>query len=126
MQFSAVFKMLCKEAGVTQKQALADMRMGRNATQRWIEGWPSFDTLSKISAYFSVPIETLSDCMIEEDEYVLSLFRSGIREESGNEKKPAIQMDDELRGLGYEKLTPVNQEMVRSLIAALIKSQSES
>lgn len=59
MQFSSTFKQLCKEKGVTQKQALEDMGMGRNATQRWNDGVPALETLIKISAYFGVTIDRL-------------------------------------------------------------------
>ena len=54
MQFSSRFKQLCKENGVTQKQALADMGMGRNAAQSWINGSPSLETLQKIADYFGI------------------------------------------------------------------------
>lgn len=54
MQFSLRFKQLCKEKGVTQKQALADMRMGRNSAQSWISGRPSLETLQKIADYFDM------------------------------------------------------------------------
>lgn len=54
MQFSLRFKQLCKENGVTQKQALADMGMGRNSAQSWIEGRPSADTLEKMAEYFGI------------------------------------------------------------------------
>lgn len=54
MQFSSRFKQLCKENGVTQKQALADMGMGRNSAQSWINGSPSLETLQKIAEYFGI------------------------------------------------------------------------
>ena len=54
MQFSSRFKQLCKENGVTQKQALADMGMGRNAAQSWINGSPSLETLQRIAEYFGI------------------------------------------------------------------------
>ena len=54
MQFSLRFKQLCKENGVTQKQALADMGMGRNSAQSWINGSPSLETLQKIADYFGI------------------------------------------------------------------------
>lgn len=74
MQFSDVFKGLCKEAGVTQKQALSDMSLGRNTTQRWSTGWPSYETMLKISNYFNVPLDTLMK----------------------NEEKPTAETDDGL------------------------------
>lgn len=54
MQFSSRFKQLCKENGVTQKQALADMGMGRNAAQSWVAGSPSAEALVKIAEYFGI------------------------------------------------------------------------
>lgn len=54
MQFSLRFKQLCKEKGVTQKQALADMGMGRNAAQSWINGSPSLETIHRIAEYFKI------------------------------------------------------------------------
>lgn len=54
MQFSSRFKQLCKENGVTQKQALEDMGLHRNAAQRWAEGSPSTEALLKIAEYFGI------------------------------------------------------------------------
>lgn len=54
MQFSSRFKQLCKENGVTQKQALADMGMGRNSAQSWITGSPSLETIQRIAEYFGI------------------------------------------------------------------------
>ena len=89
---------MCKDANVPRGN-LSDLKMGRSEIL-------STKNLSKIADYFGVTVD-----------YLLG---------NDNEKKPAIQMDDELRGLGYEKLTPANQEMVRSLIEHLIKPQSGS
>lgn len=54
MQFSLRFKQLCKENGVTQKQALAEMGLHRNAAQRWSDGSPSTEALLKIAEYFGI------------------------------------------------------------------------
>lgn len=54
MQFSLRFKQLCKERGITQKQALTDMGFHRNACQSWSEGKPSAETLLKLSEYFGI------------------------------------------------------------------------
>ena len=54
MQFSSRFKQLCKDRGVTQKQALADMGLHRNASQRWSENKPSTEVILKISEYFGI------------------------------------------------------------------------
>ena len=54
MQFSLRFKQLCKEHGVTQKQALAEMGLHRNAAQRWADVSPSTEALVKIAEYFGI------------------------------------------------------------------------
>ena len=54
MQFSLRFKQLCKENGVTQKKALEEMGLHRNAAQRWAEGSPSTEALLKIAEYFGI------------------------------------------------------------------------
>lgn len=59
MQFSYRFKQLCKEKGVTQKQALADMGMGRNSAQSWNDGNPSLETLDKMAGYFDMSTDDL-------------------------------------------------------------------
>lgn len=54
MQFSSRFKQLCKENGITQQKALAEMGLHRNAAQRWAEGSPSTEALLKIAEYFGI------------------------------------------------------------------------
>lgn len=54
MQFSQRFKQLCKQRGVTQKQALIDMGMRRNAAQSWTEFNPSVEALLKLARYFDM------------------------------------------------------------------------
>lgn len=114
MDFATVFKLMCKESGVTQKQALADMGLGRNAAQRWIDGWPSYETLLKISAHFSMPFETLMRCMEAEDEaWVVSLFDK-------NKKTPTPEGEREAKHKRYiealEAADPVIQEAVLRLL----------
>lgn len=79
MQFSLVFKKLCKQKGVTQQQALNDMVLGRNAVQSWDKGKPRPETLQKISKYFSISVDDL-----------LATLDSGTEDN----KKTAIQTDD--------------------------------
>ena len=59
MQFSQRFKLLCKSKGVSQKQALEDMEMNRNAAQPWSKGMPGADALEKIADYFEVSMDVL-------------------------------------------------------------------
>lgn len=97
---------LCKERGINITEMcrganiprgnLTELKKGRTAVL-------STKTLSKISAYFDVSLESL------------------IGEE---QKKPADQKADGLRGLGYDRLTPENQKVIDALIETLLKSQS--
>ena len=50
---------LCKKRGISQKQALADIGLSRNAAQRWAEGMPSSDTLQRIAEYFGISTDFL-------------------------------------------------------------------
>ena len=59
MQFSSRFKQLCKERGVTQKQALADMGLHRNAAQRWSDCTPQAEALLTLSEYFGITTDEL-------------------------------------------------------------------
>lgn len=125
MQFSEVFKYLCKEAGVTQRQALAEMKLGRNSAQRWTDSWPSFEALSKISNYFSVSIDTLSAWMLDDDlseEDFLPEDPKRIGKEDA--KKPADQKASGLHATDYDKLTPENKRTIDALIEQLLKAQS--
>ena len=59
MQFSQTFKRLCKEKKITQQQALLELNLNRNATQRWTQGIPAPHTLKKIAEYFEVSVDYL-------------------------------------------------------------------
>lgn len=78
MQFSLRFKQLCKDRGITQKQALADMGFHRNACQSWSEGKPSAETLLKISEYFGISTD---EVLGVENKKTASLSGSGNEEE---------------------------------------------
>ena len=102
MQFSSVFKQLCKEKGVTQKQALTDMGLHRNATQRWITGVPAPETLTIIAKYFSVTVDELLGVEQEENK------KTAIQTDDGNEnEKEFIKLflqlspDEQVRELAY-------------------------
>lgn len=71
VRFASVFKGLCKNKGVTQQQALADLGLNRNATQRWRDGLPSSGTLQEIAKYFEMSMdELLTD--VDEDKKTAS------------------------------------------------------
>ena len=87
---------LCKDTGI-QPSVLTDLKMGRQKSL-------NAKTANKIANYFGVSVDFLL----------------------GNEeqKKPADQKVSGLKAAGYEELTPENRQMIDSLIASLLKSQS--
>lgn len=87
---------LCKDTGI-QPSVLTDLKMGRQKSL-------TAKNANKIANYFGVSMD-----------YLL-----------GNEeqKKPADQKVSGLKDAGYELLTPENRQMIDSLIASLLKSQS--
>lgn len=95
MQFLQTFKDLCKAKGVSQKQALEDMRLNRNAAQPWVKGVPSSDTLKKISEYFGVSVD----------------FLLGAEQESKGQKNPATENDS---GMSAAKLKLIQKIMLMS------------
>ena len=59
VHFSDTFKQLCRKKGITQKAALEEMGLNRNAVQKWAAGHPSYEAMQKISNYFGVSIDSL-------------------------------------------------------------------
>ena len=107
---------MCRDAGIPRGN-LSELKMGRTIAL-------STKTLSKISAYFDVPMEHLlgnTEKINVGDEELLSSETLASLQET---KKPADQMVDGLRGTGYYDLTPENRAMIDSLIDSLLKSQS--
>lgn len=86
---------MCKEAGVA-RAPLTELKMGRTAIL-------SAKNADKIANFFDVSVS-----------YLLG----------GENKKPADQKADGLRGVGYELLTPENKAVIDALIDTLLKSQS--
>lgn len=97
MQFSQTFKKLCKSKGVSQKQALEDMQMNRNAAQPWSRGMPGADALQKIAEYFGVSMDSL---LGREQKNPATENGNGISEKKAGLIKKVMQMsDDELEKL---------------------------
>ena len=130
MQFADVFKLLCKESGITQQQALKEMGMGRNAVQRWTEGMPSFNAMMKISNFFGISFETIYECMDSDDEdWIKSLFISEDNPVEETENVPATNdrhvTDEDIKFAlfgGSGDITDAMYEEVKSF-AAYIKSR---
>ena len=101
MQFAANFKKLCKYAGVTQKQVLADLNLGRNAAQRWIDGFPNAETVNKIANYFQIPADWLLndkdlDQNLDQTKYNGVVTYSDLQMFAGQKKEPVSTTEDEL------------------------------
>lgn len=100
--FYEIVNKLCKERKTTITKMSEEIGLSNAAATSWKKGSiPKSSTLEKISAYFNVSTD-----------YLL-----------GKEKKPAEQVSG-LKDTGYELLTPENRQMIDSLIASLLKSQS--
>ena len=102
MQFSSIFKRLCKEKGVTQKQALEDMNFSRNAAQKWGSFNPSAEALQKIAKYFGTTVDDLLSIGGEDNK------KTAIQTDDGNEnEKEFIKLflqlspDEQVRELAY-------------------------
>lgn len=103
--FYEIVNTLCKERKTTITKMSEEIGLSNAAATSWKKGSiPKASTLEKISAYFGVTTD-----------YLLG---------KTDEKKPADQKADGLRGLGYYDLTPENQKMIDALIDSLLKSQS--
>lgn len=59
MQFATLFKLMCKEKGVSQLCALSELGLSRTAPQNWKTGTPNADTLQKIADYFGLSVDAL-------------------------------------------------------------------
>ena len=90
---------MCKDTGI-QPSVLTDLKMGRQKSL-------NAKNANKIANYFGVSMDFLLD---------------GVEQQ----KKPADQKVDGLRGWGYDNLTPENQKVIDALIETLLKSQSDS
>ena len=91
MQFSQMFKELCKSKGVSQKQALQEMGMNRNAAQPWSHGMPGADALKKIAEYFGMSMDTL---LGREQKNPATEIGNGMSEAKAALVKRVMQMSD--------------------------------
>ena len=97
MQFSQTFKELCKNKGVSQRRALEEMKMNRNAAQPWSQGMPGADALKKISEYFDVSMDSLLGA---EQKKPATNEGNGLSQKKAELLKRVMQMsDDELQKL---------------------------
>lgn len=88
---------MCKDIGI-QPSVMTDLKMGRQKSLSAVNA-------EKVASYFGVSVANLL----------------GKEEE---QKKPADQKIDGLRGTKYELLNPENRKMIDDLIERLLKSQS--
>ena len=103
--FYDIVNSLCKARKTTITKMSEEIGLSNAAATSWKKGAiPKASTLEKISAYFGVSTD-----------YLLG------KEDA---KKPDDQKANGLNATGYELLTPENQNVIDSLIATLLKSQS--
>ena len=88
---------MCREAGIPRSN-LSDLKYGRTAALATVN-------LNRVANYFDVSMD----------------FLLGTAEQT---KKPTDQKVSGLTDAGYELLTPEHRQMIDSMIAALLKSQS--
>ena len=93
MQFSQTFKTLCKEKKITQQQALLDLDLNRNATQRWSQGIPAPHTLKKIAEYFGVSVDSLLG--VEQQKNPATEIGNGMSKAKADLIEKVMQMSDE-------------------------------
>lgn len=122
MNFYHTFLRLCNDVGKSPSKVVLEIGGTKSAITRWKNGsHPTDATAQKIANYFGVPIETIKYGLSEQEVAVIHALEDGVFEDN---KKPADQKADGLRGLGYDDLTPENQAMIAAMIDALLKSQS--
>lgn len=93
MQFSQTFKKLCKEKKITQQQALLDLDLNRNATQRWSQGIPAPHTLKKIAEYFGVSVDSLLG--VEQQKNPVTENGNGMSQKKADLVQRVMLMSDE-------------------------------
>lgn len=120
---------LCKARKTTITKMSEEIGLSNAAATSWKKGAiPKSSTLQKISEYFGVSTDYLlgkepNPLVIARSFDSPNLLADAIIEDDDN-KKPADQKVDGLRGTGYEKLTPENQKVIDALIETLLNSQS--
>ena len=115
MQFSAIFKRLCKQHGITQKQALANMGFGESTSQKWKTGMPQSESLQVIAEYFDVSADwLLAQCSEGENSISGNIIGSAVVQGSSDSSirfNTVAQADRESHGA--EQLTEQEAELLR-------------
>jgi transcriptional regulator with XRE-family HTH domain len=113
---------LCNRAGKSPSAVALEIGLTKPTITRWKNGsTPTDATMRRVADYVDVPVESIKYGLSVQELTVIQALEDGVFEEN---KKPADQKADGLRGLGYYDLTPENQKMIDALIDSLLKSQS--
>lgn len=120
-----MFKLMCKEMGITQKDALEELALGRNAAQRWAGGMPNSETLFKISNHFGVPTDVMYSVMncLDVDVGKALLKDHFVNAKNDKTKKAAPLAGSDLNPKYYD-LTPENRALIDGMIEQMLKAQS--
>lgn len=128
MSFYDNYIALCNKAGKSPSAAAVEMGLTKPSVNRWKTGsQPTDATLRRVADYFGVPLTDLKGTLSLEDVVYLTAKENGFdgaAELLKEQKKPTDQSVSGLKETGYELLTPENRQMIDSLIASLLISQS--
>ena len=122
MNFYESYISLCNHAGKSPSAVALEIGLTKPTITRWKNGsTPTDATMRRVADYFGVPVESIKYGLSVQELAVIKSLEDGAFEEN---KKPADQKADGLRGAGYYDLTPENRAMIDALIDSLLKSQS--
>lgn len=115
---------MCKEIGITQKEALEELSLGRNAAQRWASGMPNSETLFKISNRFGVTTDVMYSAMNAADaDAAKNLLKQCFLAANEEKEKAAPLAGSDLNSKYYD-LTPENRALIDGMIEQMLKAQS--
>lgn len=102
--FASNFRRILKMRGKTQSDIVSDLEITSSTVSDWANAkkYPRVDKMQALADYLGVVISDLREA----------------------KEKPAPVIEGGLHETMYHKLTPENQEFVKSLIEKLLKSQS--
>ena len=122
MNFYDSYISLCNRAGKSPSAVALEIGLTKPTITKWKNGSkPTDATMRRVADYFRVPVDAIKYGLSVQELTVMRALDGGMFEEN---KKPADQKADGLRGAGYYDLTPENRAMIDALIDSLLKSQS--
>lgn len=116
MCFYENYVLLCNKIGKTPSAVAVEIGLSKPAVNRWKNGGrPTDATIRKVASYFGVDVSEMMAPLLPDERNSIGIEQT---------KKPTDQKVSGLTDAGYELLTPEHRQMIDSMIAALLKSQS--